>query len=71
MFPSKYFEENFQKSVQPAAPKYFVWKFIRFSEKIWVLKNLRFLSENFLELRFLLIGLSPGFEYVLHALNVL
>ena len=38
MFLSKYSEESFQKSVQPAARKCFVWKFLRFSEKIWGLK---------------------------------
>ena len=59
VFGSKYSEENFRKSVQPAAPKYFVWKFLRFSEKICGFKILRFLSENFSELRFILIGLSP------------
>ena len=60
VFGSKYSEENFRKSVQPAAPKYFVWKFLRFSEKICGFKILRFLSENFSELRFILIGLSPA-----------
>ena len=60
VFLSKYLKENFQKSVQQAAPKYFVWKFLRFSEKIGGFKILRFLSENFSELRLLLIGLSPG-----------
>ena len=59
VFLSKFSEENFQKSFQPAAPKYFVWKFLRFSEKIGQLKILRLLSENFSELKFLLIGLSP------------
>ena len=63
MFLSKYSEENFQKSVQPAAPKYFVWEFLRFSEKIGGFKIIRFLSENFSELIFLLIGLSPDIEW--------
>ena len=40
--------------------KYFVLKFLGFSEKIGGFKIFRFLSENFSELRFLLIGLSPG-----------
>ena len=60
VFLSKYSEKNFQKSVQPAAPKYFVQKFHRYSEKFGGFKIFRFLSENFSELRFLLIGLSPG-----------
>ena len=60
VFLSKYSEENFQKSVQPVAPKYFVLKFLRLSEKIGGFKIFRFLSENFSELRFILIGLSPG-----------
>ena len=59
VFLSKYSQENFQKSVQPTAPQYFVWKFLRISEKIWGFKILRFLSENFSELVILLIGLSP------------
>ena len=49
VFLSKYSGEDFQKSVQPAVPKYFVWKFLRFSEKIWGFKILSFLSENFSE----------------------
>ena len=57
--PIKIFWENFQISVQPAAPKYFVQKFLKFSEKIGGFKILRFFSKNFSELRFLLIGLSP------------
>ena len=52
VFLSKYSEENFLKSLQPAAPKYFVWKFLRLSEKI----------SGFKSLRFLLIGLCPGFS---------
>ena len=55
----KNYEENFLKSVQLAAPKYVVQKFLRFSEKIGGFKIFRFLSENFSELRFLLVGLSP------------
>ena len=35
---SKYSEENFQKSVQPPAPKYFVWKFLTFW-KNWRIQN--------------------------------
>ena len=49
--------KNFQKFAQPATPKYFVWKFLRFSAKIGGFKILRFLSKNFSELWFLLIGL--------------
>ena len=33
VFLSKYSDKLFQKSVQPAAPKYFVWEFLRFSKK--------------------------------------
>ena len=45
VFLSKYSDKNFQKSVQPAAPKYFVWEFLRFSKKICGFKILRFFSE--------------------------
>ena len=48
VFLLKYSEENFQKNVQPAAPKYVVWKFLRFSKKIGGFKIFEFLSENFL-----------------------
>ena len=57
---SKYFVENFMKSILPAAQKYFVWNFLRFSEKIGGFKIFIFLLENVSELRFILIGLSPG-----------
>ena len=57
LFLSKYSEENFQKSVQPDAPNNFVWKFLRFSEKI----------DGFKIFRFLLIELTPG-RFV-HSLN--
>ena len=43
VFLSKFSEEKFQKSVQPAAPKNFVWKFLRFFEKICRFKIFRFL----------------------------
>ena len=63
---SKYSEENFQKSVQPAAPKKCVRNFYRFSEKIGGFKILRFLSENFSDFSIILIGLSPGLLYNLN-----
>ena len=60
VFLSKYSEENFQKSVQPVAPKNLSEKFSNFSKKIGGFKLLTFLSENFSEFRLILIGLSPG-----------
>ena len=42
VFLSKYSEENFQKSVQPATPKYFVWNFSDFLKKLVSSKFLDF-----------------------------
>ena len=61
----KYSVKKFLKFVQPAAPKHFVWKFLRFSEKIGWFKIFIFLLENFSELRILLIGLSPGLNLLI------
>ena len=61
LFLSKFSKENFQKSVQPAhaCTKIFCLKISQIFWKNWGFKIFRFLSDNFSELRFILIGLSP------------
>ena len=48
VFLSKNLLENFQKSVQPAAPKCLDWKFLRFSEKIGGVQNFQIFFRKFL-----------------------
>ena len=59
VFLSKYSEENFQKSVQPAATKYFVWKFLRFSNKNWWVQNFHIFVRKFLRAQIYLDRIEP------------
>ena len=72
VFLSKYSEENFEKSDQPLHQNILSENFSDFLKKIGGFKILRFLSQNFSELRFLLIVLSHGhFVWILDSFKKL